>query len=310
MLTLMISAVGCIGDVLAAIVITRMLMPYHRIAINAILAALFHTIMSVSCISARAQGRLEAQYGIIMTGVPIGHAAWHVDIGNNFYETSANGKTSGVLSVLVNGEGSFATSGGIVDGQLAPTKFTLKIVDEDGKTELRVTYAAGVAEASIIQEPAKRHKLLPVNDADRRGATDPLSAVLIPANTPDGQLESANCNRVLLIFDGQRRYNIVLAYVRLDKINTERGYSGRVLVCGAILQPIGGYRTDSMIVKYIAGRRDIELWFAPIAGTSIMAPIQVLVPTLIGTLRIRAEQFKAVAIPASPAPIPSNEPPR
>jgi len=96
----------------------------------------------------------------------------------------------------------------------------------------------------------------------------------------------------------------------LDKINIERSYSGPVLVCGAILQPIGGYRTDSMVVKYIAGRRDIELWFAPIIGTSIMAPIQVLVPTLIGTLRIRAERFDAVAIPASPASIPSNESPR
>ena len=285
-------------------------MPYHRTAINAILAALFHTIMSVSCLSARAQGRLEAQYGITMTGVPIGHIAWHVDIGNNFYETSANGKASGVLSILMKGEGSFATSGRIAHGQMTPTYFTSNIVDEDGKTELRVTYAAGVAEGSIIQQPPKRHKLLPVNDADRRGATDPLSAVLIPANIRDGVLESANCNRVLLIFDGQRRYNLVLAYRRLDKINIERSYSGPALVCGAILQPIGGYRTDSMVVKYIAGRRDIELWFAPITGTSIMAPIQVLVPTVIGTLRIRAKQFEAIAIPASPAPIPSNESPR
>jgi DNA recombination protein Rad52 len=34
-------------------------------------------------------------------GVPIGHIAWHVDIGNDFYETSANGKASGVLSVFM-----------------------------------------------------------------------------------------------------------------------------------------------------------------------------------------------------------------
>jgi hypothetical protein len=284
--------------------------PYHRTATNTILAALFHTIMSVSCISAHAKGRLKAQYGITMTGVTIGHIAWHVDIGNNFYETTANGKASGVLSVLMNGEGSVATSGRIVNGQMTPTYFTSNIIDEDGKTELQVIYAAGVAEGSIIQEPPKRHKLLPVNDADRRGATDPLSAMLIPANTRDGVLESANCNRVLLIFDGQRRYNLVLAYRRLDKVNIERSYSGPVLVCGAILQPIGGYRADSMVVKYIAGRRDIELWFAPIAGTSIMAPIRVLVPTLIGTLIIRAEQFEAVAISASPVPIPSNESPR
>jgi hypothetical protein len=284
--------------------------PYHRKATNTILAALFHTLISISCISAYAQGRLEAQYGITMTGVPIGHIAWRVDIGNNFYATSANGKASGVLSLLMNGEGSVATSGRILNGQVTPTNFTSNIIDEDGKTELQVIFTAGVAEGLIIQEPPKKHKLLPVNDADRRGATDPLSAMLIPANTRDGVLESANCNRVLLIFDGQRRYNLVLAYRRLDKVNIERGYSGPVLVCGAILQPIGGYRADSMVVKYIAGRRDIELWFAPITGTSIMAPIRVLVPTLIGTLRIRAEQFEVVAIPASSVPIPSNESPR
>ena len=282
--------------------------PYRGTAANRILGALFHTIMSVSCISAYAQGRLEAQYGITMTGVPIGHIAWHVDIGDDVYVTSANGKASGVLSLLINGEGSIATSGRIVNGQMTPTKFTSNIIDEFGKTELQVTFAAGVAERSIIQEPAKKHKLLPVNDDDRRGVTDPLSALLIPTNTRAGVLESANCHRVLLIFDGQRRYNLVLAYRRLEKVNIERGYSGPVLVCGAILQPIGGYRADSMVVKYIAGRRDIELWFAPIAGTSIMAPIGVLIPTLIGALRIGAEEFKAVA--ASASPVPSIESPR
>jgi hypothetical protein len=111
--------------------------PYHRTATNAIFAALFYTIMSVSCISAHAQGRLEAQYKTTMTGVPIGHIAWRVDIGNNFYATSANGKASGVLSVLMNGEGSVVTSGRIVNGQITPTYFTSNIIDEDGKTELQ-----------------------------------------------------------------------------------------------------------------------------------------------------------------------------
>ena len=102
--------------------------------------------MSVSCTSAYAQGTLEAQYEITMTGVPIGHIAWHVDIGNNSYVTSANGKASGVLSVLMNGGGSVATSGRILNGQMTPTNFTSNIVDEDGKTELQLIFAAGVAE--------------------------------------------------------------------------------------------------------------------------------------------------------------------
>ena len=133
---------------------------------------------------------------------------------------------------------------------------------------------------------------------------DPLSAMLITSDAPGGEPESIDCNRVLPIFDGQRRYNLVMTYRRVETIKIERGYSGPALVCNAILQPIGGYHTDSKVVKYIANRRDIELWFVPIAGTSVMAPLQVLVPTLIGTLRIQAEQFAAVPMSALHGPTP------
>ena len=73
-------------------------------------------------------------------------------------------------------------------------------------------------------------------------------------------------------------------------------------MCGVVLQPIAGYRADSMLVKYVAGRRDLELWFAPIVGTSFIAPIRVLMPTLIGTLEIAADQFDAVAVAAGASP--------
>jgi len=291
-------------------IIVAAFMPYHRITTTTILGAFFHVMMSLSGISAYAQGRLEAQYAISMMRVSIGHIIWHVNIGNELYATSANGKASGVLSMLMNGEGSVVTTGRIVNGYMAPTYFASNIVDDYGKTELQMTFAGGIAEETIIQKPPTEPKFLPVTNADRRGAADPLSAMLIPANARDDVLAFANCNRVLPIFDGQRRYNLVLTYKRMDKVKIEQGYSGPVLVCGAILQPIGGYRADSMVIKYIAGRRDIELWFAPITGTSIMAPIQVLVPTLIGTLRIKADQFESVALSALQAPMPSNLAPR
>jgi hypothetical protein len=252
----------------------------------------------VSGIPADAQGRLEARYAITMTGVPIGNIVWHVEIGNNFYATSANGKASRVLSALISGESFVTTSGKIENGQMAPTYFLSSIFDEDGKTEVQVIFAAGISKELIIQEPPKKHKLIPLGDADRRGVTDPLSAMLISTNARDGVIESANCNRVLPIFDGRRRYNLVLAYKRMDSVKNEHGYFGPVLVCGAILQPIGGYRADSMIVKYAAGKSDIEFWFAPITGTSVMAPIRMIVPTLIGTLKIQADQFEAVALSA------------
>jgi hypothetical protein len=56
----------------------------------------------------------------------------------------------------------------------------------------------------------------------------------------------------------------------------------------------------------------MELWFAPIAGTSIMAPVRVLMPTLIGTLKIQADQFAAAASAPTPVPVETSPlpPPR
>jgi len=269
----------------------------YRRAAPRVLGVVACLIVSALAMSAHAQGKLKAQYTISMTGVSIGQIVWLVDLDDNRYVTSAHGKASGALSVLVNGEGSVATHGIVANGQLAPSNFTSNITDDEGKSELRMTFEGGAVKDLVGLEPLPQPGRLPVTEADRRGVNDPLTAMLIPAQAGGDPLASANCKRVLSIFDGRRRYNLALSFKRIDKVKIEHGFSGLVLVCGVILQPIAGYRADSMLVKYVAGRRDLELWFAPIVGTSFIAPIRVLMPTLIGTLEIRADQFEATSSP-------------
>jgi hypothetical protein len=249
---------------------------------------------------AHAQMRLKAHYTLSMTGVPIGQIVWFAAIGDQRYTTSANGKASGVLSVLVNGEGAVDVRGVVTEGHVLPRFFTSKIIDDEGNSELRMTFDEGVVKELSGSAPPPSADRLPITDADRRGVSDPLSAMLIPANGEP--LQPANCNHVLSIFDGRRRYDLTLAYKRLDKVALDRSFSGAVLVCSVLLKPIAGYRSDSMLVKYVAGRRDMELWFAPVPGTSVMAPIRVSMPTLVGTLEIQADQFDILPpLPEAPA---------
>ena len=107
----------------------------------------------------------------------------------------------------------------------------------------------------------------------------------------------ATCNRTLAIFDGRRRYDLALSFKRTEKM---RG-NEPVAVCNVALRPIAGHRADSMIMKYVAGRRDIELAFAPITGTRFLAPLRLLVPTLVGTMAIQATSFEVSQIAARPA---------
>jgi len=266
-----------------------------------LLVALVCMLLAAS--SAHAQGKVNAHYTISMTGVTIGEIAWRIDIGATLYSMSASGKASGVLSVLINGEGSVAAQGSIAADRLNPSSYKSIITDDDGTITLQMTFADGVATERIAPQPPDHADRVPITDYDRRGVADPLSAVLLPTKLGGGALAASDCDRALKIYDGRRRYNLALSHGRLDKVAVEHGYSGPILVCEVVLQPIAGYRADSMIVKYVAGRRNMELWFAPIAGTSIMAPVRVLMPTLIGTLKIQADQFEAIAVAPTPAPV-------
>jgi hypothetical protein len=238
-----------------------------------------------------AQGSLRASYTISMTSVTIGHVTWSVEIGKRLYTATASGKTGGILAFLVNGAGGVMTQGIIADGHLQPTDFISHIVDEDGDTELHIAFDNGFAREQILHGKPPEADTVPITDADRRGVADPLSAVLISKTASDGWLAPANCNHRLKIFDGRRRYDFDLSYKRSARMTSAEGFAGAALVCGAVLRPLAGYRSGSLLVKYVANRHDMELWFAPIKDTNVLAPIRVLIPTVLGTLKIEAQSF-------------------
>lgn len=269
----------------------------RRMALMSMIATLA-TLMLGAVDPACAQTRLKAHYTLSMTGVPIGQIAWLVAFGDQRYTTSANGKASGVLSVLVSGEGAVDVRGTVVDGRATPRFFTSKSSDDEGDDELRMTFEDGSVKELTGMPPTPGVDRVPLTDADRRDVIDPISAMLLAAN--GDPLQAANCNHQLAIFDGRRRYDLALSYKRVDNIALKRSYAGTALVCGVVLKPIAGHRADSMLVKYVAGRRDMELWFAPVSGTSFLMPIRVVVPTLIGTLEIEADQFDV--LPAAVPP--------
>jgi hypothetical protein len=275
-----------------------------RSSIRKALLAWVGTMIGTSALAAEAPVSLAAHYVITMTHVRVGEITWAVNFSDQAYLASANGKASGVFSVLVTGEGVFTTHGVFAAGKLAPATARFDVSDDDGVYETEMTFEDGAVKHLQDRGAAPPADRIRVSQSLLRGVTDPLSAMLIPvagkATAP------ANCDRVLRIFDGRRRYNLALSYKRVDKIKLPHGYTGAVLVCGVVLRPIAGYKPDSLLVRYLAGKADLELWFAPVAGLAVMAPVRALMPTLIGTMDIQANEFEVPkAEAAHPAPRPA-----
>ncbi len=245
-----------------------------------------------TAVSADAQGKLEARYGISVAGVPIGKAAMTVDLASDQYAISAKGSASGALSFVVSGEGTVVARGALKDGRPAPTSFTSNVTHDSDKTELRMTLDGGnVTDLNVETAPPAADRV-PLTDAHRHGISDPLSALLVPASATLG---ADACQRTLAIFDGRRRYDLKLSFKRMDQVKAEKGYAGPAAVCAMAFQPVAGHRASSSLVKYLSEGREIELWFAPVAGTQVLVPFRVSVHNMLGNLVVQAAQFEVLA---------------
>ena len=93
------------------------------------------------------------------------------------------------------------------------------------------------------------------------------------------------------------RYDLQLAFKHLDKVKSERGYQGTVVVCSVYFTPVAGHVPERSTIKYLTEQRDMELWLAPIAGTRLLVPYRASIPTPIGMGVLQATQFVSIPRP-------------
>lgn len=269
----------------------------HAIFIS--VAALAVSVAEAPQRAAFAQGKLDARYVVTLSGFPIGRGAWVIDIGEDHFTAAASGATAGLLRVFASGEGQSAARGTISGGQLVPSTYASRIVTGDKSDEVRMAISAGTVKELAVNPPTVASPdRVAVTEAHRRGISDPMTASLIRIPGSGDTLVPQACQRTLSIFDGRMRYDLQLAFKRLDRVNSERGYQGLAVVCAVYFSPIAGHVPERYAIKYLIELRDIELWLAPIAGTRVMVPFRVSVPTPIGLGVMQATQFLSVAQPS------------
>jgi hypothetical protein len=238
------------------------------------------------------QGRLDARYAVTLAGLPVGHGSWVVDIGDDHFSTAASGATAGVMKVFASGQGQSAAQGRVSGGSLIPSSYTSNIHTDKKYDEVRLLISGGnVKEFSAEPPNTPNPSRVPVTEAHRRGVSDPMSAALIRVPGAGDIVAPQACQRTLSIFDGRMRYELQLAFRRIEAVNSQAGYQGPVVVCSVLFTPVAGHVPDRYAIKYLTELRDMEMSLAPIAGTRVVAPYRIAIPTPIGTGLMQATQF-------------------
>jgi hypothetical protein len=252
-------------------------------------------ILAPACIAspASAQGQFDARYVLSVNAIPLGTFSWRTQIGASDYTAGAVGRASGIFSMLLNGEGTVSVKGLVKDGRLQSVNYTSAFTRDKEKAGVQMLVDAGRVRDLKIEETNPDKARVSVTDEHKRDIADPLTALLIPAPAGD-PLSAAACDRKLSIFDGRRRFDLALSYRRNDKAMPEKGYTGPALVCGVKFTPIAGHRASSPLLTFLVEGRDIEIWFVPVAGTRVLAPVRLSIASGIGTMLLRADQFETM----------------
>jgi len=248
--------------------------------------------------SATAQGRLEAHYEATLAGIPVGNGAWTIEIADDQFSASASGGTAGLLRAFASGSGTGAAQGRVVNGAPVSTSYSATTTTAKKSEAVHLTLVNGnVREYGIEPEPPVDPDRIPVTEAHRRGVFDPMTGSMLRVPGTADPLTPEACRTGAGIFDGRMRYDLKLDFKRMETVKAEKGYHGPVVVCAIYFSPVAGYIPDRPVIKYLAAQRNIEIAFAPVAGTRILVPFRMVIPTPFGTAMLEATRFVSQATP-------------
>jgi hypothetical protein len=241
-----------------------------------------------------AQAKLDATYSATLLGFPIGHISWTVELRNNRFTSAATGGISGLLRIFSDGRGDVSAGGSLSGGEPVASHFALTLIAGKWSDEVRILFRGNKAQEYVTALPAPGANQVPITDAHRTGVLDPMTALLVHVPGAGKTAVPEACERTIPIFDGHTRYNLRLSFKRVDTVSTEGGYQGPVIVCAVKFLPVAGYDPKHFLITYLAAQHDIEIWLAPMAGSRLMVPYRMSMPTPMGLGILQATKFESV----------------
>jgi hypothetical protein len=265
------------------------------------LAGLLWGLGAVSALApapAAAQGRVDAHYEATLSGIAVGKGTWTIEIGDDVFSASAQGGSAGLLKAFSGGSGSGASQGRVVNGTLVSSAYVATTTTSKKSETIRLTMAnGGVKDFSIDPVPPVDPDRIVVTDAQRKNVLDPMTGSMIRVPGTGEVLTPEACRTGTGVFDGRLRYDLKLDYKRMETVKAENGYHGPAVVCAIYFTPVAGYIPDRPVIKWLANQRNMEAAFVPVAGTRILVPFRMTIPTPLGPAMLEATSFVTTAAP-------------
>ena len=124
-----------------------------------------------------------------------------------------------------------------------------------------------------------------VDQSSLKNVMDPLTSII---NVIENIKTTKTCDQSFKIFDGRRRYDLIIKTLGKENLVNDRpkSFSGNVTTCGVKMIPIGGHRLKSKWKPKQDKFSDFKIYFGKISS-GLLFPVRMNLERWFGTVVVR-----------------------
>jgi hypothetical protein len=236
---------------------------------------------------------LDLSYALYVGGIPLGRVTMNTRVQGKDYKANSTLETLGIVSTFWQSKIETSANGTIVSGTVRPSLYDS--FSQYRRAERRqVTLSSDLnGTKSVHAEPPYPDTRYPVPENEQKSALDPLSGavMLIGASAASG---GAPCKALAPIFDGRRRYDVGIDFVKKIDIKMSNGvYNGPGMMCQVHYRQVAGYQQT--LVEQGKKLPNIYAWVAPVKSSvdpnrHYLLPLRIWADTEFGQVVALANQ--------------------
>lgn len=259
--------------------------------------------------TATADLHVDVELVVYMGGFHLSTLAFTTTFSGTDYEIRSNVQTEGIVDWVIKTDAIIGARGQFLDARVRPSLYNSDITDKKQRQLVAISWSG----ADGIHQPGETRSFpeynlekYPVSDFERQRSADPMSAIMQivlaashGADNSDGAPASNPCGGTIPVYDGRRRFDLIMEPRGVEEISTGKGaaFEGEALKCWIGFKRVAGYkprkkkRSDRS--DGLSEWPDIYMWLAPVKGadTVVHMPVRFYADTRLGSVVARATKL-------------------
>lgn len=202
------------------------------------------------------------------------------------YIVTADMATTGNLALLYPFTQSLKASGALKGHRPQPASYRSDMRIWNKQESVALTYGAN-GKVAIEAVPLTRQAQMAQSQGYANGTMDPASAIVAVASA---FAESGQCAGRYALFDGARRYDLVLeqgGFADLDPLG-ESYYAGSATECTATSELVAGFQQSALSANLYP--QSAKLWMAPAIAGFPSVPVRIVAQSSFGEMTLELTQ--------------------